>query len=87
METEVVETEGIPEGCVLSVRAGATRRQARKLSAGQDHEFAERPTCTCVSVACHRSEKPSELQLVYSCLPWSSLNDGPMRDMRGSGLL
>jgi len=28
MELHVVETEGIPEGCVLSVRAGATRRQA-----------------------------------------------------------
>ena len=24
----MVETEGIPDGCVLSVRAGATRRQA-----------------------------------------------------------
>eukprot|EP00930_Biecheleria_cincta_P072664 TRINITY_DN60018_c0_g1_i1.p1 TRINITY_DN60018_c0_g1~~TRINITY_DN60018_c0_g1_i1.p1 ORF type:complete len:230 (-),score=35.39 TRINITY_DN60018_c0_g1_i1:463-1152(-) len=28
MELHVVDTEGIPEGCVLSVRAGATRRQA-----------------------------------------------------------
>jgi len=28
MELHVVATEGIPEGCVLSVRAGATRRQA-----------------------------------------------------------
>lgn len=28
MELHVVSTEGIPEGCVLSVRAGATRRQA-----------------------------------------------------------
>lgn len=28
MELHVVETEGIPDGCVLSVRAGATRRQA-----------------------------------------------------------
>lgn len=28
MELQVVGTEGIPEGCVLSVRAGATRRQA-----------------------------------------------------------
>ena len=28
VSTEVVETEGIPDGCVLSVRAGATRRQA-----------------------------------------------------------
>lgn len=28
MELQVVDTEGIPEGCVLSIRAGATRRQA-----------------------------------------------------------
>lgn len=28
MELHVVDTEGIPEGCVLSVRAGSTRRQA-----------------------------------------------------------
>lgn len=28
MELHVVETEGIPDTCVLSVRAGATRRQA-----------------------------------------------------------
>lgn len=28
MELHVVETEGIPEGCVISVRAGSTRRQA-----------------------------------------------------------
>lgn len=28
MELHVVSTEGIPEGCVLSVRAGSTRRQA-----------------------------------------------------------
>jgi len=28
MELHVVGTEGIPEGCVLSVRAGSTRRQA-----------------------------------------------------------
>mmetsp|Transcript_83140 Transcript_83140/g.238872 ORF Transcript_83140/g.238872 Transcript_83140/m.238872 type:complete len:219 (+) Transcript_83140:72-728(+) len=28
MELHVVSTEGIPDGCVLSVRAGATRRQA-----------------------------------------------------------
>eukprot|EP00931_Biecheleriopsis_adriatica_P078182 TRINITY_DN5164_c0_g1_i1.p1 TRINITY_DN5164_c0_g1~~TRINITY_DN5164_c0_g1_i1.p1 ORF type:complete len:235 (-),score=46.00 TRINITY_DN5164_c0_g1_i1:92-796(-) len=28
MELHVVDTEGLPEGCVLSVRAGATRRQA-----------------------------------------------------------
>lgn len=28
MELHVVSTEGIPEGCVLSVRAGTTRRQA-----------------------------------------------------------
>mmetsp|Transcript_47696 Transcript_47696/g.153488 ORF Transcript_47696/g.153488 Transcript_47696/m.153488 type:complete len:341 (+) Transcript_47696:71-1093(+) len=29
MELHVVSTEGVPEGCVLSVRAGTTRRQAR----------------------------------------------------------
>eukprot|EP00929_Paragymnodinium_shiwhaense_P107758 TRINITY_DN7411_c0_g1_i1.p1 TRINITY_DN7411_c0_g1~~TRINITY_DN7411_c0_g1_i1.p1 ORF type:complete len:248 (+),score=69.53 TRINITY_DN7411_c0_g1_i1:74-817(+) len=28
MELQVVGTEGIPDGCVLSVRAGSTRRQA-----------------------------------------------------------
>mmetsp|Transcript_75769 Transcript_75769/g.214187 ORF Transcript_75769/g.214187 Transcript_75769/m.214187 type:complete len:220 (-) Transcript_75769:183-842(-) len=28
MELHVVDTEGIPDGCVLSVRAGSTRRQA-----------------------------------------------------------
>lgn len=28
MELHVVSTEGIPDGCVLSVRAGSTRRQA-----------------------------------------------------------
>jgi len=28
MELHVVDSEGIPEGCVLSIRAGSTRRQA-----------------------------------------------------------
>lgn len=29
MELHVADTEGIPEGCVLSIRAGTTRRQAQ----------------------------------------------------------
>lgn len=36
MELHVVETEGMPEGCVLSVRCGATRRQA---AANADRPF------------------------------------------------
>mmetsp|Transcript_81818 Transcript_81818/g.236458 ORF Transcript_81818/g.236458 Transcript_81818/m.236458 type:complete len:219 (-) Transcript_81818:66-722(-) len=38
MELHVVDSEGIPEGCVLSVRAGSTRRQA-PLSADRPFRF------------------------------------------------
>lgn len=42
MELHVVGTEGIPDGCVLSVRAGSTRRQA-PVSADRPFRF---PTST-----------------------------------------
>lgn len=43
MELHVVSTEGIPEDCVLSVRAGTTRRQA-PISADRPFRFPTAPT-------------------------------------------
>lgn len=43
MELHVVSTEGIPEGCVLSVRAGSTRRQA-PVAADRPFRFPTSPS-------------------------------------------